>query len=124
MEGRRLTSNGSPARLGGCLSVEAHPVHVGPLPDLTAGMPPNSLLLPAEEAATGGRLMTAAGLTCNVQCILHSRTVLSRSFTLPPQVCKAPLEHVSMARSPVPLSGAPSRSPVSHMTLSYTLAHH
>ena len=59
-----------------------------------------------------------------LQCIKHSRFVLSRSFTLLPWVCKAPLEHVSMARSPVPLSSAPSRSAVSYMRPSYTLAHH
>ena len=69
VEGWRLTSNSSAASLGGCLSVEAHPVHVGPLSNLMAGMPSNSLLLPAEEEAAGGLLKTAAGMTCNVRCI-------------------------------------------------------
>ena len=125
MEEWRLTSLSSAASwLGRCLSVEANPMHVGPLLNLTAGMSSSSFLLQAEEAAAEGPLTTAAGLTCNVQCISQSGSVLSRSFTLPPRVCKALLEHVSLARSPVALSEAPSRSALSYMTLSYALAHH
>jgi hypothetical protein len=98
MEEWRLTSLSSVAScLGRCLSVEAGLMHVDPLLNLTTGMSSSSFLLPAEEAAAGGLLKTAAGTTCNVQCILHSRTVLSRSFTLLPWVCQAPLEHVSIA---------------------------
>ncbi len=98
MEEWRLTSLSSAAScLGRCLSAKVDPMHVDPLLNLTAGMSSSSFLLLAEGAAAGGLLKTAAGTTCNVQCILHSRTVLSRSFTLPPWVCKAPLEHVSIA---------------------------
>ena len=65
----RLTAFSSAVRLGRCLSVEYNPVHVGPLLNATAGMSSSSFLLLAEEAAAGGRLKTAAGMICNVQCI-------------------------------------------------------
>ena len=72
MEEWRLTSLISVASwLGRCLSVEANSMHVGSLLNLTAGMSSSLVLLLAEEAAAEGPLTTAAGLTCNVQCIGH-----------------------------------------------------
>ncbi len=75
MEEWKLTSFSSAARPGRCLSVEAGPpVHVCPLPKLTAGRSSSSLVLAAEEAAAGGLLDTAAEMTCNDQSCVFPGT--------------------------------------------------
>jgi len=61
----RLTSSSSAASPVRCLSIDEGglPVHVGCLPNLTAGMSYSSQLLPAEDADAVWLFGTVAGMT-------------------------------------------------------------